>query len=65
MVLIIVFFYPLNLECLILTLFSSLECVMQVDGMEEELLDELENAFSDDGEFIKSIFYYLIYCLDS
>lgn len=38
---------------------------MQVDGMEEELLDELENAFSDDGEFIKRIFYYLIYCLDS
>ncbi|XP_032423892.1 tubulin monoglutamylase TTLL4 isoform X3 [Xiphophorus hellerii] len=28
----------------------SLECVMQVDGMEEELLDELENAFSDDDD---------------
>lgn len=29
---------------------SSPESVMQVDGVEEELPDELENACSDDGK---------------
>lgn len=32
---------------------SSQECVMQVDGVEEELPDELENACSDDGKMLK------------
>ncbi|XP_074551226.1 tubulin monoglutamylase TTLL4 isoform X2 [Halichoeres trimaculatus] len=32
------------------TQLSGLECVMQVDGVEEELPDELENACSDDGD---------------
>lgn len=32
------------------TQLSGQECVMQVDGIEEELPDELENACSDDGE---------------
>lgn len=35
------------------TVVSSQECVMQVDGAEEELPDELENACSDDSKMLR------------
>lgn len=34
---------------------------MQVDGVEEELPDELENACSDDGKMLKYIQSYIVH----
>ena len=48
------FLFGLLYTVLNLTLHGfSQECVMQVDGVEEELPDELENACSDDSKMLK------------